>query len=69
MSTTKPAAPAGVAVDAVDRPLWNSNGTPSNAAAAMADAIKWLETIKPSDAQNRERLGACIAALKRFCAA
>ena len=37
-----------------------------NVEAAMSDAMQWLETIKPADAQNRERLGACIAALKRF---
>ena len=50
-----------------DRPRWNAQGTPINAEAAMSDALLWLETIKPLDAQNRERLGACINALKRFC--
>jgi hypothetical protein len=50
-----------------DMPRWNAQGTPINAEAAMSDALLWLETIEPRDAQNRERLGACINALKRFC--
>jgi hypothetical protein len=53
----KPAAPAA--------PRWSAQGTPVNAEAAMADALLWLETIvPPRDAENRKRLGACIAALR-----
>ena len=49
-----------------EKPKWTKQGTPLNAEAAMSDALLWLETIHPKDANNIERLGACIAAIKRF---
>tara|TARA_A100001015_G_C14705217_1_gene599878 strand:+ start:91 stop:366 length:276 start_codon:yes stop_codon:yes gene_type:complete len=51
--------------DALDVPCWK-NGEPENIRADVADALEWLKTIKPPDAENQCRLERCIASMNRW---
>lgn len=48
-----------------EKPLWK-DGEPQNLQAAASDAKKWLDTIHPRDAKNRERLALCKRKLQFF---
>ena len=47
-------------------PAWDDTGVPTNAQAAMSDALLWLDILHVTDEVNRGRLDACKAMLVSF---
>lgn len=53
------------------RAVWDDEGEPLNAEAAIADALEWLDALRYTapvqrSVENRERIGAAIAALAAY---